>query len=1142
MKENDYKKQLFANNCFHILKIMRIILFLIFLSTSTVFPNVFSQNNIFSFNFSNNTVKSILLEIENESDYAFLFADDLTKEMDQKVSTTVESSTINYVLDMVFRSTNLSYQIIDRQILITRKSKNTTLSSGLPSNTQQRTTIRGKIMDNKGEPLPGATVYIKAKPTLGVTTDLNGEFTFQVPDLNQLLVISFIGMETQIVNLKPNVLFYNVKLNIISTELTEIVATGYFQRKKDNFTGTTLTVSGEELKKINPGNIFQSIEAFDPSFKITTNNLLGSNPNSLPNINIRGVASVPTGGSGEVLRRDNLSATVNMPTYILDGYEVGVEKIFDLDLNRVASITLLKDAAATAIYGSRASNGVLVITTIEPEEGKLRVGYNFELNLNVPDLSSYKVLNASQKLEYERLAGLYDYIGASSQNELDELYYQKMYNVVSGVDTYWLSQPVENAYGFKHSLYLDGGSQNIRYGINLQYQSAPGVMRGSGRDRYGIGAELSYNLSKKILFKNVLSVTKVDATESPYGSFSDYVRMNPYYPMTDEKGNLIRKIDSWTDRSGTGGSLNTEVVLNPLYNGTLSSFNKSNYLEVNDAFSAEWNITDQLRVRGLISLNQKKSENDNFLSPLSNDYYFYSSADLAKRGRYFYQSTTESTVDGNITMTYSKGIHDHFINMALGTNIRENTYNSKWLTAIGFTNDRFSNIGFANGYQENTAPGSSSNIERLFGSFFSLNYSFKNKYLLDLSLRADGSSKFGTDNKVATFWAAGIGWNMHNEDFAKSWEAISMLKLKANTGLTGSVSFLPYMSNTLYDYYKTSWYSTGVGAIVNQYGNESLKWQRTRNYDIGLDLGLLKDRLYFTGRYYYKLTKDMLTDITLPPSTGFSYYKENLGDMKNVGYEIGTKLNVFKNKDWSVMLNGNFIHNSNKLVKISNSLKELNNKADEAQTNDDYKGVPLLRYNEGQSLNTIYAIRSLGIDPENGKEIFIKKDGTLTNKWDVKDIVPICDATPTLEGYFGGSVYYKGFMINCSLYTRFGGYEYNQTLVDRVENADPRYNVDERVLNDRWKQPGDVALYKDIADLGTTYVSDRFIEKDNTLEIRSIYLSYDFGKDILEKLHMRNLRTAITLNNLWRSSSIAIERGIDYPFARSFTLSFQANF
>ncbi len=1114
---------------------------LIFWSVSGAFSNTWSQKTVFSFDFKEGSIKEIFSAIEEKSEFVFLFANDLVADLEQRVNVRVEASTVDEILDEAFKSTNLTYKINDRQVLISRKEKQ---APGLFKEELLQTSkirVNGKIMNRQKEPLPGATVVLKSNPLHGTVTGINGEFTIDVSAPDEMLLISFIGMKTQEVRSGQGTELLQVILEEMVTNLSEVVATGYFNRKKEDFTGSAISISSDELKTITPGDLFQSIEAFDPSFKIQENNLFGSNPNRLPNINVRGASSIPS-TSTEILRRDNISSNVNMPTFILDGYEVSVEKIYDLDMNRIASITLLKDAAATAIYGSRAANGVLVITTVTPEEGKLRVSYNFDLSLNVTDLSSYKVLNATDKLEYERLAGLYDYDNALSQDELDAAFYRKKYNVVSGVDTYWLSQPIEDAVGHKHSLYIDGGTETIRYGISFQYQNTPGVMKGSKRDRYGIGADLSYNLNGKFLFKNTLSVSQVQGAESPYGSFRDYVRMNPYYPMTGTNGEIIREIDSWTDRSGAGASINTEVVLNPLFEGTLNSFNESTYLEVIDAFSVEWNMTSEFRLRGLVSLNKKVAEADNFRSPLSNAYYFYSSADLSERGQYDFQSSDEVTVDGNVTMTYSKGFNNHFINLALGANIREYNYDVKLISATGFTNDRFINIGFAKSYKEDSSPASGSSTERLFGSFLSVNYSYLNKYLLDLSVRADGSSKFGSDNKVAPFWALGLGWNLHHEAFMKSQKLISQFKLKANTGLTGSVSFSPYMSNTLYQYYKDSWYSTGVGAIVNQYGNENLKWQRTRNYDLGLDLGLLEDRIYLSGRYYRKLTEDMLTDITLPPSTGFSSYKENLGDMRNEGFEFNTKINILKTKNWSATLIGNFIQNNNELVKISNSLKQLNEEADDAQAGDDFKGVPLVRYNEGQSLNTIYAVRSLGIDPENGKEIYVKKDGSRTYDWNVDDIVPIRDGTPTLEGYFGGSLYFKGFLLNCTFYTRFGGYDYNQTLVDRVENADPRFNVDQRAMEHRWKSPGDIALYKDIAEQGSTYVTERFIQKDNVLELNSVYLSYDFNSDLLKKMQLKNLRAAVTMNNVWRTSSVDVERGIDYPFARTFTFSIQTTF
>jgi TonB-linked SusC/RagA family outer membrane protein len=945
-------------------------------------------------------------------------------------------------------------------------------------------------------------------------------------------------METREVPLQAGVTRYEITLQAAEVALEEVVAFGYFNRRRDNFTGAAVIVRGEELKRVNPNNLARAIEAFDPSFRVLADNLAGSDPNKMPNINVRGASSVPTGAGGEVLRRDNINSSVNLPTFILDGYEVGVEKIYDLDVNRVASISLLKDAAATAIYGSRAANGVLVITTVAPKEGQLRVSYNYELNASLPDLASYDVLNAAEKLEYERLAGVYETPGISLDDQ-EELYYQKRFNVLSGVDTYWLAQPVKNAFGHKHSLFVEGGSPTVRYGISLQYQTMPGVMKRSTRDRLGMSMELSYDLDRVLLFKNTLSVARVQGADSPYGNFSEYVRMNPYYPKSGENGRVAQNVDTWTDRGGAGGSIRESVVLNPLYNASLSSFSESEYWELGDLFSIEWNMTDELRLRGLIGLTRKSSSSDIFTSPYANEFYFYSFADLDKRGRYVYGDAKEWHADGSATLTYSRALGEHFFNLALGANIRAGENRGKSFTAIGFTNDRFSDIGYAKGYAENGAPSSSLDKERLFGLFFSLNYSYRNRYLLDLSARADGSSKFGSDNRVAPFWAVGAGWNVHREEFMKRAGLISQLRLKVNAGLTGSVSFSPYMANTLYEYYKNQWYSTGVGAGVTQYGNSSLKWQRTLNYDAGADVGLADDRLYLTGRYYYKLTKDMLTDVTLPPSTGFAYYRENLGDILNKGFELGLKWNFLKRDNLSLTLTGNFVHNTNTLMKISNALTKLNERADQEQQS---MGVPLVRYNENASMNTIYAVPSRGIDPENGQEIFVKRDGTLTYDWDVKDVVGIRDATPDLDGYFGGSVYYKGFLLSFSCYTRFGGYEYNQTLVDKVENADPRYNLDRRAWDNRWVKPGDKALYKDIRDHGNTRVTERFIQKDNLLELRSLYLSYDVDPRTMQRVGLQTLRASVTANDLWRASTIALERGINYPFARSFTFSIQTTF
>src|SRR5690606_15188060 len=271
--------------------------------------------------------------------------------------------------------------------------------------------------------------------------------------------------------------------------------------------------------------------------------------------------------------------------------------------------------------------------------------------------------------------------------------------------------------------------------------------------------------------------------------------------------------------------------------------------------------------------------------------------------------------------------------------------------------------------------------------------------------------------------------------------------------------------------------------------------------------------------------------------------------MENRGAELNLMAQAVKTRDWTVSFMANFAHNTNKLVRISNSLKAYNDRVNEAQQNvptedgePDYRGVPLLRYNEGQSIDAIYAVPSLGIDPENGQEIFVKRDGSLSYVWDARDITVVGDATPKMEGSFGTTVRYKQFMAVVYFHTRFGGDSYNQTLVDRVENADPRYNVDRRVLEKKWQAPGDRTFYKDIRDLGQTRVSSRFIMPDNTFSLQSVYLSYELEQALAARLAMSRLRVGVTANDLFRWSSIQVERGIDYPFARTVTVSLQAAF
>lgn len=1094
----------------------------------------YSQNESFIINMQDASLKEVMRAIKKQSGYSFLYQDDLIADYGRR-DFYIDTNGIEAVMNLLLTGTKLTYEVTDDVIVLKEEVK-------AKAQTPIAFQVTGVVKDNKGEPLPGVSVFVKGA-TRGTVTDNQGRYSLDVTE-GDVLVFSFIGF-TKVEMPVSAQSTIDVVLEEDITALSEVVVTGYQDIRKESFTGRTVTVSGTELKKVNPVNIFQSIQTFDPSFRIMQNNIVGSNPNRLPDINVRGATGLPTDATQ--LDRSNLTTNPNLPTFILNGFEVSMQTIYDLDVNRIESITLLKDAAATAIYGSRASNGVLVITTKTPEDGKLQFSYNYELNASTPDLSVYDVLNASEKLEYEYLAGVYDASRNKNvirQEEYDQLYYNKKRQVLRGIDSYWLSEPVETAIGHKHSLTIEGGAKSLRYGITGQYQTLPGVMKESERKRYGGEVYLSYVLNDKFTFKNSTSIAQVNAQESPYGSFEDYVRMNPYYAKRDTNGQVLRVLDEWNRKyrdDGGGERTTKDAVLNPLYDAQLSSFNKNKYTQIINSFSANWNITNGLLMKGLISLTKYNFSQDQFISPFANRYYNYSNSDLNKRGQYYYKQDDETTIDGNLLLSYNTSIANHIINASVGANVREFKSSEKAFYARGFTNDKFDNIGFASSYYDNDSPFGLDETDRLVGSFLTVNYSYADRYLLDLTGRLDGSSKFGTDKKYAPFWSAGIGWNLHKEAFLLNSSLINQLRITASTGLTGGVSFPPYLGKTTYAYY-TDWYSTGVGATYLAYGNDNLKWQRTQNYDIGVDIVLLNNRFTISPTYYYKLTKDLITDISVAPSMGYASYKDNLGELENRGYELALKLDVYRNKDWNISLNANLTRNENKLRSISNALTRFNKDADEKQNDEEYKSVPLLRFTEGRSLETIYAVRSLGIDPENGKEIYLKKDGSLTYDYDVNDIVPVGDKTPSLYGFFGATASYKNLMLFVSFYTHFGGDQYNQTLIDRVENADPRYNVDQRVLDQRWKKPGDNTFYKDIADLGTTRATSRFVQPDKVLELKTVSLSYDAPTFIERKLGMQMLRFVATANDAWRWSAITMERGIEYPFARSFTFSIQTRF
>lgn len=422
------------------------------------------------------------------------------------------------------------------------------------------------------------------------------------------------------------------------------------------------------------------------------------------------------------------------------------------------------------------------------------------------------------------------------------------------------------------------------------------------------------------------------------------------------------------------------------------------------------------------------------------------------------------------------------------------------------------------------------------GFFAAANLVWRNRYFVDGSYRQSGSSKFGADHRWAPFWSVGAGWNLHNEEFIRRLGWVNTLRLRGSYGYTGSVKFNAYQATTQYQYTTDLATYNNVGAIPLAMPNPGLKWQTTKKADIGLTSSFLGERLNVNFDYYHETTDDMLIDLSLPPSTGTTTVKDNLGKQVSNGIEFSVWGKIIKTKDWEWNVTVNGLHTSTTIKNISDALRR-RNEQNAAQTTS---VAPLLQYREGESPTTIYAVRSAGIDPATGNEIFIRKDGSYTYTYDANDQVAVGDRNPDLQGAISSQLKWRGFSLSASFSYRFGGDLYNTTRVQKIENIDPRYNADVRAFTERWKAPGDVVPYLDIkANGGRSYVySDRFVEKDNELWLSSLFLQYDFPLELIRPWHLQKLYVGAGMSDLFRLTTARYERGTAYPYSRNvnFTL------
>ncbi|MDM1295392.1 SusC/RagA family TonB-linked outer membrane protein [Sphingobacterium sp. N143] len=1129
----NYEKQkpLFARPLSRSLMRINLITLLIGLGLSQVDAHTYAQQ--ISLKKQKSSLESILKNLEKQSGYSFFYKkNDINQIID--LSADIKNAPFKQVLNVILGNANLSYDFFDKTVVVKKEHssnlQNTPTSPALRLNQifdSRQQLITGKIMDEEGKPISGATLRLKLAPKNVVISTANGSFHLPLTAAGETIMVTSIGYEPFEFVAKFTGRPIVIRLNKAETKVEEVVVTGMMTRKKESFSGATASFSGQELKMVNNQNVIAGLRALDPSFIQIENNALGSNPNMLPTIELRGQTSISTS-----TLRDEFSTDPNQPLFILDGFETNLRTIMDLDMNIIQNVTILKDAASTAIYGSRASNGVIVVETIKPKAGKIMLSYTTDMQAQIPDLSSYNMMNAAEKLEFERLSGRYT-AGSNlieQQLLLDSVYNARLQEVLSGVNTYWLKIPVQTGFSHRHSLSARGGEGALVFDAGVNYKNTKGAMKGSGRDDWAANLNLNYRTGK-LNIANRAFVTGYTGNESPYGSFSTWVNTNPYYrPLS-----AAEKFLTYGEDARTNGY--SWDVFNPIYNANLSSFNTSKNYVINNNLMMTYDFNSALRLTASGQISKATTNSDDFLSPLNS---IFEGVENRKKGSLLHKETSAFGYTANAMLTYSKILQGkHAITANIRGEISESQNRLNGYKAVGFPAASNGNPSFAFGFEQDSKPSASTRVSRRTSLVGSINYSYDQRYNFDVNYNLDGSTSFGSNNLFSPYYSFGTSWNIHNEAFAKKLGWINMLRLRGNIGITGNQNF-GNVSQSVFDY-NSEVNRFGQGISMSALGAPDLKWQRTRQTSVGMDATLFNNKLNLQLNAYDKFTDPLVVAVTLPSSTGLSAYPFNAGTLDYKGLEATINYSpIYRPKDQFVltfgltgaMLKAKYADFDNKLNSLNNEMKESN---------------ALIRYRDGYSPNTLWAVRSQGIDPSSGREVFLTKLGEQTFNYNADDLAPVGNSQPLAEGVLRGTLSYKGFTTNILVRYILHKDNFNTALYNKVENMSEeeivKNNQDKRALYNRWQNPGDMSQFKGISITDITPMSSRFIQRENTFTGESISLGYEFrNRTWLDRLNLSTIRINSIFNDLFYSSTVRRERGIDYPFTRSVSLSLNATF
>lgn len=1121
-------------------KIMRLSAFFLFLFLSQVWAESgYSQMTKLTLKMDNVRVIDVLDEIENNSEFYFLFNQKLV-DVERKINVDVKEKTIDKILNDVFSETDVRHQVKNSLIILT------TEKSGFSEETvlQQQKTIMGTVTDEQGLPLPGVTLIIKGT-TQGTVTNVDGKYSIaNIPD-GAILQFSFVGMKAQEFAIAGKTSF-NVIMEAETFGIDEVVAIGYGTMKKSDLAGSTGSVKSDVLEQRTVSSFNQALSGKISGVSVSTNS---GRPGGHAIVRIRGNSSI---------------SVTNDPLYVVDGVILNVSTLSNgtspidyLNPNDIKSVEVLKDASATAIYGARGSNGVILITTKRGQEKGAIVQYSTDFGIGILP-KKLDVLNANKFLQLEDLAyenaqkydpegwmaGAYpDPITKRTDPRLFDSNGNPLY------DTDWQDKTIQYANSQTHQLLVTNSKDGDNYGFSLGFRDEDGLIVNSSLKRYS--GRFFADIEIKKWFKIGGSLSYLDQKERQTDSMGDggitvgrqMVEELPILPVRYEDGTFAGN----TNYPGMeGGNSPVQVATDRHLVLETQSLLGNIYSNIT--------LTKGLEFRSVLGVN--------IINQKTN---YYGGKQLiwisAPNGSASIRNNRNNSWQFENYLTYKTEIAEvHSVTAMIGTSLQhvDNAYSSS--STSGFEDDFFlyNNLGVG------TSPsvGSSINAYGLNSYFARANYSYKNKYLATATARLDGSSKFGKSNRFAFFPSLAFAWRLSQERFLEDISTISNLKLRTSYGTTGNSETGAYASQGgLGNYSIVFGDSKATGIGISTLANPDLQWEKTDQSNVGLDIGLFDNRINLETDFYYKKTNDMLLGAPVPASSGYTSITKNIGSMKNQGFEISLNtVNIDKNNfRWETTFNLSF--NKNEVLSLG-------------EGNDDiFPGPDILSPSNniirvGEPVGSFYGFKRLGTWGTNEADE-AEKYGLLPGDlklWDKNNDDMINDADKLIigkgipDGYgtFSNTIVYNNFEFIIEFQYMFG----NDVLDISKHSAEDRTGIAnsyKTVLN-AWTPENQNTMIAQIRPVGAGYTSNidsHLIEDGSFIRGKNLLIAYNFPREILNKLYLRNLKVYGSVQNfLLRTeytgydpevsdATQSFAQGITvfgYPKPRTFTIGLNVSF